>query len=154
MRAFTLAALLALALLPSASGAVPLTNATLRIAGKVAVPVIARFFSGSFEAGGVLLRFGDTLQFGGAILLPTVLAQLPLHVKGVPWAEATNMLTANGASTVTFVSPLVVTAQGLAPTLTFLGELDLEFVPEPATALLFGWGLACLSVAARRNVSR
>ena len=85
-------------------------------------------------------------RLAGAVLLAVGFA--PGSALAVPLVSATLTLRSDGLG----VPPLVFTAAGAAGTATTPAFATLgEFVPEPGTALLFGWGIACLAVAARRK---
>jgi hypothetical protein len=57
--------------------------------------------------------------------------------------------TPGGGGRLQLVSPGMISALGLG-TLPVLATLTIEFVPEPATAVLVAGGLAALAAAARR----
>lgn len=114
------------------------------------------------------LVLGNPFSLSGQIgTLPTIGVPIFGTFTAFPWRTDTvaiptpsgsatrqgaNALSALGAGSISFVTPLMVrtslTGPDLVPT---FARLDLVFVPEPGTALLLLWGSLCLAVAGRRR---
>jgi hypothetical protein len=138
--------------------------AGIPLAGSAAFQAKAALRIGSFSFTSFGFAFGKSTFQQGTLILPTAGAPFPFSIQGAPWtsgllqvagdtAQGTNMLTANGGGTLTLVTPVVLSSpyQPASWPIVVFGELHLEFVPEPATALLLGWGVACLAWAGRRR---
>jgi hypothetical protein len=65
-------------------------------------------------------------------------------------AMGTNNLSANGAGTLTLVTPVLIGSTAASAPVIF-GELSLTYVPEPGTALILGWGVLCLAALGHRR---
>jgi hypothetical protein len=72
---------------------------------------------------------------------------------GILSAAGFNGLTLNGGGQLRLVSPVQVTvtspALSVPHSIGIIAELDIQFVPEPVTALLFGAGALCLGILGR-----
>jgi hypothetical protein len=69
--------------------------------------------------------------------------------------EASNQLTPAGGGTVRLVAPVRITSPFIPDfEPQIFADLELEFAPEPSSALLLGWGAVCLSIAGRRRALR
>jgi hypothetical protein len=120
-------------------------------------------FASSFLLGTLPFVLGEPAAETAMLIIPTAGIHVTAFLAAAGWTDGTlaftqtsatamgtNNLTANGAGTLTLVTPLVIgTVPASAPVI--FGELQLTYVPEPGTALLLTWGVVSLALAGRRR---
>lgn len=122
---------------------------SLRLVPNAGVPPGSSFPFTPFQItiGAPATRYHD-------LFVPTTGGTLSLRIVGTSWEEASNALTPAGAGVLNLVTPIVFHSPIWAgpPIHTMYADLQLVFVPEPATALVLGWGVVCLGIAGRRRM--
>jgi len=78
----------------------------------------------------------------------------PLNGQLLAQATGTDTRTPGGLGTIVLVTPtLAKTNVAGSQNLPLIGTLTLNFVPEPGTLMLLGWGIAGLALLGRRKAS-